>query len=63
VHAYVDEWIQRIEDITDQARTVRRTVAEKGVEAGAELLPKEIPYPLPQDIARRIGCTEKGVGA
>jgi hypothetical protein len=58
VNAYVDQWIQRIEDITEMAKTVRRTVAEKGPEAAAELVPKEPPYPLPKEIARHIGCTD-----
>jgi hypothetical protein len=58
VNAYVDQWIQRIEDITEIAKTVRRTVAEKGPEAAAELVPKELPYPLPEEIARHIGCTD-----
>jgi hypothetical protein len=58
VNAYVDQWIQRIEDITEMAKTVRRTVAEKGPEAAAELVPRELPYPLPKEIAKHIGCTE-----
>jgi len=61
VHAYVDTWIQRIEDVTDLARTVRRTVAEDGPEAAAELLPGERPYPLPPEIAQHIGCTDRSV--
>jgi hypothetical protein len=61
VISYVDQWIQRIEDITDLAKTVRRTVAEMGPEAAAELVPKELPYPLPKEIARQIGCTDGAI--
>ena len=57
VNAYVDQWIQRIDDITELAKAVRRTVAEKGPEAAAELVPRELPYPLPAEIARHLGCT------
>jgi hypothetical protein len=58
VNAYVDQWIQRIEDITETAKAVRHTVVEKGPGAAAELVPKELPYPLPKEIARHIGCTD-----
>lgn len=57
VNAYVDRWIQRIDDITDLVRTVRRTLSEKGPDAATALVPKESIYPLPEEIARRIGCT------
>jgi hypothetical protein len=56
--AYVDQWVQRIDDITELAKTVRRTMEERGPEAAAELVPKELPYPLPQEIAKHIGCTD-----
>lgn len=59
VHAYVDTWIQGIEDITDLAKKVRRTVAGEGPDAATELLPREVPYPLPPEIARHLGCTER----
>lgn len=59
VRGYVDTWIQRIEDITDLSKTVRRTVTLEGPEAAAKLLPEEVPYPLPPEIARHIGCTER----
>ncbi|RMI29920.1 DUF4291 domain-containing protein [Nocardia stercoris] len=56
VDRYCDEWITGIEDVTERARTVRGLVAA-GDDAGAtRLLPVERPYPLPDDIAARIGC-------
>jgi Domain of unknown function (DUF4291) len=58
VDRYVDQWIQCIDDVTDLAKRVRRTAMDgKGHEAAAELVPREIPYPLPKDLARHIGCT------
>jgi hypothetical protein len=58
VNAYVDQWIQRIDDITEIAKTVRRTIAEREPEPAAKLVPRELPYPLPKEITRHIGCTE-----
>jgi hypothetical protein len=57
IDAYVDRWIQRIEDVTALAKQVRRTVADKGPDAARELVPVELPYPLPDEIAQHIGCT------
>ena len=56
--AYVDEWIQSIEDITDLAKSVPRALREEGAEAAAALIPNELPYPLSREIAAHIGCSD-----
>lgn len=63
VDAYVDQWIQRIDDVTELAKTVRRTIANEGAEAAAAMVPQELPYPLPKAIAEHIGCTGESEGA
>lgn len=52
VDAYVDEWVVGLEDITEQVRAWRAELAD----GGAPALPVEVPYPLPADVARRIGA-------
>jgi hypothetical protein len=50
VKRYVDDWIQRIEDITGMAREMITALPP-----GKIPLPEERPYPLPDHLARRIG--------
>ncbi|MER5640784.1 DUF4291 domain-containing protein [Kitasatospora sp. NPDC002227] len=49
VERYLDEWIERIEDVSALAERVR-------LERDAALLPAERPYPLPAELAARIGA-------
>lgn len=51
VGLYVDEWIQRITDVTSLAHEVDRT-------RDPSLLPLELPYPVPPDIAGRLGLSQ-----
>lgn len=62
MHAYVDSWIARIEDVTDLARRIELLVKSGDIATAAFLLPKEVPYPLPQDVARRVGCSARAIG-
>lgn len=50
VKEYVGEWITGIEDVTELARELadRRSTAD---------LPRDRPYPLPADVAARIGAS------
>ncbi|MCB9590455.1 MAG: DUF4291 domain-containing protein [Polyangiaceae bacterium] len=67
VAAYVDEWIQRIEEVTPDAQRIEALVAESRTLAGDakretladidSLLPAELPYPLPPELAARIGAS------
>lgn len=50
VPAYVDEWVVRLEDVTERVRLLRNLPARERVD-----LPLERPYPLPADIAALIG--------
>jgi hypothetical protein len=53
VPAYVDEWIVRIEDVTPLARELRDADRDR---ADARR-PCERPYPLPPELARKVGAT------
>ena len=56
VDAYLDEWITKVEDMTALVREVQRA-AKNGDTVGARrLLPMEVPYPIPIDVSRQIGC-------
>jgi hypothetical protein len=55
VDAYVDQWTRRIEDITSLAKAVEGALGRKDAAEAEALRPKEMPYPLLPEIARRIG--------
>ncbi|MFF6802229.1 DUF4291 family protein [Streptomyces sp. NPDC012616] len=46
---YADEWIVGIEDVTPLAREIHGQVRAGDLDAAAELLPDERPYPAPED--------------
>ncbi len=57
IHRYVDDWIVSIEDVTNRMQAVQQAVEADRGEAAEALLPIERPYPLPDDLAGRIGAT------
>ncbi len=57
VRRYCENWILEIRDVTELAREVRRALLAEGEEAAAALLPPERPYPVPESVAARIGCS------
>lgn len=57
VDGYVDEWTVAIHDVTPTARAVRQRLSEGDRAGAAALLPGESPYPLPPDLAARIGTS------
>jgi len=59
VPRYCDAWIVGIDDVTELAHRVHRALGERGVDAAAELLPEERPYPVPAAIAARIGMLKE----
>jgi hypothetical protein len=56
VHAYVDRWIVRIEDLTALVAEIESLVKANDLAGAGRLRPSERPYPLPNEIADRIGC-------
>ena len=58
VDAYVDQWIVRIEDVTPLMRRMEQAVAKRDWAEVQALAPRELPLPLPIDIARRARCSE-----
>ncbi len=56
IRTFVSSWIVRIEDLTSKTQKIRM-LRQKGSHAEAtRLLPKERPFPLPEKLARRVGC-------
>ncbi|MEU8815982.1 DUF4291 domain-containing protein [Actinoplanes sp. NPDC048796] len=56
VNRYVDEWTVEITDVTAQAREIRQRLDNGDEPGAAALLPEERVYPLPADVAERIGA-------
>jgi hypothetical protein len=56
VELYVNDWITSIEDATSETRHVREVV-KTDPRAANNLLPAEIPYPLPDDVAQHIAAS------
>ncbi|WP_194925059.1 DUF4291 domain-containing protein [Catenulispora pinisilvae] len=52
---YVDDWTTEIRDITPTVRKMAALIKEGRKDRAAEHLPKERPYELPVEIARRLG--------
>jgi hypothetical protein len=52
---YCDEWITKIEDITELAHKVRRCVLAEELDHAAILSPAEHPYPIADDLTVRLG--------
>ncbi|WP_153530316.1 DUF4291 domain-containing protein [Actinomadura macrotermitis] len=53
---YVDEWILGIEDRTPLVRKIHRLLQDGQAAKARTFLPKERPYPLSPELARRIGA-------
>ena len=56
VRRYLADWIVGIDDITAHVRTVHDLVTAGRLDDARQLLPAETPYPLPPDLAARIGA-------
>jgi Domain of unknown function (DUF4291) len=56
VRDYVGQWIVGLADVTDVARAVKERVDADDEAAARALLPREDPYPLPPDVAVRVGA-------
>jgi hypothetical protein len=57
IREYVDEWITRIEDLTERVRKIRTLLNAHRSDKLAPLLPREAVYPLPAPLALRIGAS------
>jgi hypothetical protein len=57
VRRYCDEWIVGIEDVTDVAHRVREEIRSGDDLKAEHFLPRELPYPLPPEVARVIGAS------
>jgi hypothetical protein len=59
VRAYITEWIYRIEDMTPLVREIESLMSEKQMAQAEKLRPSEPPYPLPTEVASRIGVSAR----
>ena len=55
IEQYVQEWIVEITDYTPLVRKMHRLISEGQASKAKLLLPKERPYPVSEDISRRLG--------
>ncbi|GIM90769.1 DUF4291 domain-containing protein [Paractinoplanes toevensis] len=56
VDRYVDDWLVGISDVTALARTIHSRLTDGNARAAADLLPAETVYPLPPEVATRLGA-------
>ncbi|WP_199440091.1 DUF4291 domain-containing protein [Umezawaea beigongshangensis] len=56
-HRYVREWTVGLRDVTHLAHAVHGLVRRGRTAEASALLPPERPYPLPPDVAERLGAT------
>jgi Domain of unknown function (DUF4291) len=56
IAAYADEWTVRLSEVTELAKTIREHLRRGERLAAEQLLPAERHYPLPLDVAERIGA-------
>jgi hypothetical protein len=56
VDQYLEEWIVSISDVTALAHGIEADVRENRCEQARTKLPRELSYPLPASICRRIGA-------
>ncbi len=54
---YAGQWVQRITDVTALAGKVHEAVSTGRMDFAQSLLEPERPYPVPEAIGLRIGCT------
>ena len=54
IRDYVEKWTTEIRDVTPQVRKMAALLKEGHKEKAAALLPKERPYPLTPELARRL---------
>jgi Domain of unknown function (DUF4291) len=57
VPRYVDDWTVTLTDVTETARKIRAHLDAGDEAAATALLPLETPYPLPAELAARIGAS------
>ena len=57
IRKYTSEWIVSFEEITDIAQQAHAHLQAGEMQELERLLPEEVPYPLPPELATRIGAT------
>lgn len=57
VREFAEEWVVGITDLTPTAHRIAELVRSGRADGAKSLLPGERPYPVPADVARRIGTS------
>ncbi len=57
VRDYVSRWTVGITDITGAVREIRDHMDSGRLQEASDLLPREQPYPLPDDVVRRVAAS------
>jgi len=57
IKKYVDEWVIGLKDLTVTVHKMYELLHSGHIDAAKRLLPKERVYPIPADIARKIGAS------
>lgn len=55
ISRFVEAWTLSIEDLTGRVRKMRRLLEEGRADQASRLLPAESVYPVPPELARRLG--------
>jgi hypothetical protein len=58
---YVNEWTLEMKDMPPLVKKLAALLQSGHADKAKDLLPKERTYPLPDDIARRLGMNERKV--
>jgi hypothetical protein len=58
IREFVDAWITEIVDFTERVRKMRDFLNSRQLDKARRLLPREMVYPLPLELRRRIGASE-----
>ncbi|MEV6345609.1 DUF4291 domain-containing protein [Actinoplanes sp. NPDC051851] len=56
IREYADEWVVGLTDLTTTVQKVAKLIRSGQGDRGRKLLPPERPYPVSQEVARRIGA-------
>ncbi|MDI1463757.1 DUF4291 family protein [Catellatospora sp. KI3] len=54
IRSYAEEWVVGLRDVTPTVHKIAGLVRSGRADQATRLLPRERPYPLPADLARRI---------
>ncbi len=57
ISEYVDDWVTRIEDVSERVRKIRTLLNERRIDRAKALLPAESLYPVTLEFERTLGMS------